>query len=551
MSARLSPAASLLRNSKLFALPPTIPLPAAPPSSDQVSGSDTATTVYPRYAAIETTSISGSQGDWGFKRPLPLKATKSTNNPVVRLVRGIDTPEHIADYESAADHVLTLRKFQELNLSLRHAGKSNESRYNTGSARDFNVFRPTHDNTTNLSSSSPASSGPVGIWPDVKPEDVFNQLPEQIQMVQKTIDEEKKAEEAAAGAEPNSGFSQLMASASQREAFQREASRQRVRERRRWRYAGPALFQMSGMEFDQYLNNLGKKEQDMLTERIKQEIIRNKLTKARDEGKMDQQPRDEEVTDGEVKNYLRHLRNEPREFGPIIASMLDLPENDLRVSRGKPKADEFEYGRDTLAAADWQERGPPRTHPSAGLSYVHTVAHVHNDPTYGPQKSNPAVLARAVKTASRAGKTEASYGVAGFIVPNPEQRSSTKSTEAFTPQPGGQKVPVQLGAAHINEDGALILRSNTTYAYEARDDMAVSKQQIQAEETAESQEGFDAARQNPAVTPQLTSNSLDDYQPRPSRRMQDPEYLARQQMRRGASRSSQGSDDIFDALSRR
>ncbi|KAK5102460.1 hypothetical protein LTR70_000316 [Exophiala xenobiotica] len=539
MSARLSPAASLLRSSKLFALPPTIALPAAPPSSDQVSNSETATTVYPRYAAIQTTSTSGSQGDWGFKRPLPLKATRSTNNPVVRLVRGIDTPEHIADYESAADHVLTLRKFQELNLSLRHPEKAGDTS-SSYSARDFNVFRPTHDNTTNPSSSSPASSGPLGIWPEVKSEDVYNQLPEQIKQQQRAIDEQKEAQDLAAGVDPaNSGAAQLMSA----------TSRRGVRERRRWRYAGPSLFQLSGMEFDEYLNKLGKKEQDMLTDRIKREITQSKLVRARDQGKMDQQPREEDVTEREVKHYLRYLRNEPRRFGAIIADMLDLPENNLRPQGGRAKADEFEYGRDTLAAADWQERGPPRTHPSAGLSYVHTVAHAHNDPIYGPQKENSAVLARAVKTATRAGKTEANFGVAGFIVPTPQNQSSTRATvDAFTPQPGGQKRPVQLGAAYINEEGALILRTRTTNEYEARGDEAVSKQQIARENAEKMQEEADEARERPAVAPQFSS--LDDYQPRPSRRLQDPEYLARHQIRKEPSGSGQDPGDVLGALFR-
>lgn len=469
---------------------------------------------------------------------MPLKATKSTNNPVVRLVRGIDTPEHIADYESAADHVLTLRKFQELNLSLRHPEKSD--RPNSYGARDFNVFRPTHDNTTNLSSTSPANSGALGIWPSIKAEDVYDKLPDKVKQTQIAIDAEKKAQDLAAGVDPvNSGAAQLMAA----------TSRQRVRERRRWRYAGPSLFQMSGMEFDEYLNKLGKKEQEMLTDRIRKEIVGNKLNRARDEGKMDQQVREEDVTDKEVRHYLRFLRNEPRRFGPIIADMLDLPENDLRRQNRKSKADEFEYGRDTLAAPNWQEKGPPRTHPSAGLSYVHTVAHVHNDPTYGPQKNNPAVLARIVKTTTRAGKTEASFGVAGFIVPV-QNRAATKATvEAFTPQAGGQKVPVQVGAAHINEEGALILRTQTTAEWEARDDAVVSRQQIRDEEAAQRNDEANHSRQQPLITPQLSS--LDDYQPRPSRRLQDPEYLARHQAQRRASGSSQDADDIVGALTGR
>merc|ERR1711939_1164094 len=115
-AARLSPAASLLRNSKLFALPPSLSLPLTEPSSEPLAFSDTATTPYPLQAALETPTSSLNRGDWGLKRSLPVKTTTSSGTPTIRIQRGIDTPEHVADFESAADHVITLRKFQELNL---------------------------------------------------------------------------------------------------------------------------------------------------------------------------------------------------------------------------------------------------------------------------------------------------------------------------------------------------------------------------------------------------------------------------------------------------
>src|SRR5262249_42873165 len=111
-AARLSPAATLLRNSKLFALPAALSLPAVEPSSEPLARSDSATTPYPTRAALETPSHSLNRGDWGLKRSLPVKTTTKSGTPTIRIRRGIDTPEHVADFESAADHVITLRKYQ-------------------------------------------------------------------------------------------------------------------------------------------------------------------------------------------------------------------------------------------------------------------------------------------------------------------------------------------------------------------------------------------------------------------------------------------------------
>src|SRR5690348_438613 len=111
MAARVSPTANLLRKSRLFSLPPSLSPPAPTATSSRVSESETATLPYPIRAAIETPSSSLANGDWGLKRPLPSKSTTgSSSTPVVR-VNKLDTFEHITDFESAADHTVTLKKW--------------------------------------------------------------------------------------------------------------------------------------------------------------------------------------------------------------------------------------------------------------------------------------------------------------------------------------------------------------------------------------------------------------------------------------------------------
>lgn len=119
-SKALSPTASLLRTSRLFALPPHLPKPP-PQANTATTGltakSDTATAPYPTQAAIITTHSARSRGDWGLKRPLPLRSTAKSDTSTIR-VHAVDNSYHVTDYASAADHVITLEKWRELYLSI-------------------------------------------------------------------------------------------------------------------------------------------------------------------------------------------------------------------------------------------------------------------------------------------------------------------------------------------------------------------------------------------------------------------------------------------------
>ncbi|MCJ1383517.1 hypothetical protein MMC17_006631 [Xylographa soralifera] len=113
---RMSPTANLLRHSRLFSLPPPLPRPSQTTTTTGfIFQSDTATLPYPTQASIETTQSSLARGDWGLKRPLPQRSTSGTTTPVIR-IGAIDTIDHITDFNSAADHTLTLRKWQEMNM---------------------------------------------------------------------------------------------------------------------------------------------------------------------------------------------------------------------------------------------------------------------------------------------------------------------------------------------------------------------------------------------------------------------------------------------------
>ena len=116
----LSPTANLLRNSRLFSLPN--PLPRPPVSETYGAGiskaSDTATLPYPTHQAIATTKSSLARGDWGLKRPIPSRShIVQTSDPVLRITQ-LDTIEHVTDFDSAADHVRTRQKWEEMGMPM-------------------------------------------------------------------------------------------------------------------------------------------------------------------------------------------------------------------------------------------------------------------------------------------------------------------------------------------------------------------------------------------------------------------------------------------------
>ena len=143
---RLSPTANILRTSRLFSLPPPLPRPSSDLTASANYESDTATLPYPTHAAIETTQSSLGRGDWGLKRPLPLKSTTRTSTPTIH-IENVDSIDHITDFSSAADHVLTLRKWQELGtpLSMAEEKTMRASALQTQSPRS--VFESKYDNT--------------------------------------------------------------------------------------------------------------------------------------------------------------------------------------------------------------------------------------------------------------------------------------------------------------------------------------------------------------------------------------------------------------------
>ncbi|KJZ72993.1 hypothetical protein HIM_07565 [Hirsutella minnesotensis 3608] len=116
-SRAVSPGGALLRTSRMFSIPKTL---REPQSTNHLIGehkSETSTRAYPQHQAITSPYSSREKGDWGLKRPFPLKTTLTTSTPLIR-VKEIDSVESVTDFASAADHGVSLEKFREMRVAM-------------------------------------------------------------------------------------------------------------------------------------------------------------------------------------------------------------------------------------------------------------------------------------------------------------------------------------------------------------------------------------------------------------------------------------------------
>ncbi len=425
---RMSPTASLLRTSRLFSLPSPLPKPASDFTATANFDSDTATLPYPTQPAIETTASSLGRGDWGLKRPLPRQSTYAkTTTPVLR-IHNIDSIDHITDFDSAADHALTLRKWQEMNLPVSMAlPRKRASRMEP----PVSAFESDIDNTEG--SGRGTSQG-------------------------------------------------------------------------RWKYKGPWLAGKTEGEFKEYTEKKVKRRKlefrHFLRERLAERMTAERRTTAIESGE-DIQPGIVEVSDNDLETHIKKLRQDEEELNALVEQFLDLP-NAAHTS-----------GTTTL----YNERGPPTTHPSAGLSYLRTKSHIHNHPVLGPMEVEPPVQGRVLlpsKLGGRGARLKALIGVGG--VPADDVKIAMwKSMEpqgvtSFDPDiPGGAKLWVHPDTSSIDSQGRIELHlmdrasDNTLAIYQGE----TSEKSLRATPALAPETSRRMAELSPS--PRTTTNSSQGY----------------------------------------
>ncbi|CAG8954809.1 hypothetical protein HYFRA_00004734 [Hymenoscyphus fraxineus] len=437
MAARSGPGANLLRASRVFSVPAPLPKPTKLFSSMGDFTSDTATLPHPIYQSIATPPSSLQIGDWGLKRALPLRSTTNTSTPIIK-VEAMDTFEHITEFGSAANHTLSLWKWQEMGIPIETPRVS---------------VRPSNFNGTSKS--------------------VFEHE------IDTTFHERKLAASKVDGRWKFSG----PWLAGQTEGEFNEYLEKRVRRQKA---------QFRNFLVREVLARL-KSERDL-------EIANNKtIAKSRKSIQKDEVNEwanydlAESNTNGtlkyrleqEVDAHIKELRQDRAGIFMRIRNFFDLPP----VASGRTRED-FSLGPDRgdtpiefpETNSPYAKTGPPKTHPSAGLAYTRSASKIYNHPEFGPQESAPPVEARIVQP-STAGSayTTATLGVGGFVTLPPsvsEVRDYRLGKNALQAQgkpipglvsidpekKGGGKMFVQPSYASVDPKGRVILSVGTASA---------------------------------------------------------------------------------------
>ncbi|KAL3444016.1 mitochondrial ribosomal protein MRP51 [Aspergillus insuetus] len=407
-TANISPAANLLRRSRLFSLPQAIQVQPENLSL-RPHGSETATLPHPIRASIITPRSSLAKGDWGLKRPLPaLSTSKKSRKPIVR-VNALDTFEHVTDFESAQDHTVTLRKFQELHLPISLPSRGTYS----------SSLIPRHESPFEAHLDNTETSEGIDT-PGVK----------------------------------------------------------------KYRHTGPFLSGLSEAEFIAYLKKVQREKPELLRklrERFTAQLNAEKRKQAQDNGEDLEALAPVQVTDEDFQKYLRVLRANTSALGLAVFSLLDLP-SFPSVPTERMGRTYFESPGTELSSSDYVFRGPPSTHPSAGLSYTRSHALVYNHPEHGPQANPRPVEARVLRRKGRyKGQSFRSIvGVGGVALDDPDIKAFNESTpppglshfEADIP--GGAKYYVTPVRAAVESNGRIRLQASrsdptTKLAYGVKD----------------------------------------------------------------------------------
>ncbi|KAI4153576.1 MAG: hypothetical protein LQ340_002222 [Diploschistes diacapsis] len=263
-SKQVSPAAQLLRRSRLFALPQSLPRPVREQTqATSTFESDTATIYHPIHATVETPTSSRARGDWGVKRPLPLKSTINTSTPLVR-IKEVDNIDHITNFESAADHTLTLQKWQEMNIPIRQGPVGHRAIHNASAGANSQALHQNNEQSLF---------------------DVF-------------------------------------------ERSIRETGRAAQQEPRRWRFKGPWLAGMDNMAFERFVEKQIKTQRVRFRQYLWNWILDEKektaMEKTRGDGK-DYDASKITLTEKEFQTEVIRLRHEFEKLARILWHFLDLP----------------------------------------------------------------------------------------------------------------------------------------------------------------------------------------------------------------------------------
>ncbi|KAL8681583.1 MAG: hypothetical protein Q9186_002323 [Xanthomendoza sp. 1 TL-2023] len=202
---------------------------------------------------------------------------------------------------------------------------------------------------------------------------------------------------------------------------------------KRWKFQGPWLAGKTEGEFSQYLGKEIKQRRldfrNFIRKRLTNEKTLDRRRKAQESG--DSVGSEIKITEHDVDLYLKHLRRDEVRLYILIEDFLDLP---ISVN---PKQAEG-----TFVATMDSDKGPPKTHLSAGLSYLRTASHMTNHPVLGPMEEEPPVKARILRPQVTNAVVKhycALLGIGGVAADDVTMRTAFKLNDRPVTQPGIQR----------------------------------------------------------------------------------------------------------------
>nr|POE87775.1 37s ribosomal protein mrp51, mitochondrial [Quercus suber] len=404
-----SPTARLLQSSRLFSLPRSLPQPGLEggmSSSGLFRASDSATSTYPTHQAITTPPSSHYRGDWGLKRPLPGKATRGTSTPHIR-VQAQDTPEHITDFTSAADHTATVLKWQESGIPMvvkpdRHRSRISEK------PKPVSVYEESTDSTEGDAATRWKFTGPF----------IAGMGEGEFERYLKTAVQSQR-----------DAWQGLLRKTLAEDRLRKLVLREEGTGRSFWKRAD-----VQKKFLRQYVNRISDEHLNVYQKQLRDDHAADQLSS---------------------------------QLTALISAFLDLPavlvEKESRLSAQNAIFRNLGMGI--------SETAPPSTHPGAGISHLRTNAIMSNHPLHGPQLYREPVLARVLKPRNHAtnNETNAKLGVAGVVAQDPVS-GNFQTNNRFNSGPddpevmanamdpdlaGGNKIWVHPQSAWVDERGRL------------------------------------------------------------------------------------------------
>jgi hypothetical protein len=461
----LSPTANLLRNSRLFALPTPLPRPNVGETygAGITRASETATLPYPTHQAITTTKSSLARGDWGLKRPLPARSRLvQVSDPVLRVTQ-LDTIEHVTDFDSAADHVRTRQKWEQLAVPMMK-GMTQMREYDLSNVPPGGAFEVRDDTT---SYDTDLGLDEAGLYLKVL------------------------RESAHRNGKNGKRF----------KPFTPPPVDADVHNSKRWKHDGPWLPGMNAEDFTEYISKEVLKRRTEFNSYL-EEFVKNEIYTTRQlvASKSEQAPLDEKearewqrkrarewsnISEEDIQAGIKALRRETANnpLGSKLVTKLILPFLRLPTIKFKNTAyAEDASNRDIEQYQFDQETAPLSTHPSAGLGYLQTRSYIANHPILGPQSAPAPVPARVVqaRTTGRGKEIYARLGVGGFVANDQFRSTDASSANRFNVSnardvetididtPGGMKVLVHPMFGSVANDGRIHMKLMRSMGAEAQ-----------------------------------------------------------------------------------